>query len=234
MNRTQSLWTIGAAVGVWILVANISSAEPPGSHWIRTGQENGITTYKREVPNRPIVDFMGIGVVNATIVRVASVLLEYARATEWVDSLEEARVVRMLGPFEFIEYSRVGTPPIILRDRDFVSRNKIELDLKKQTFILRMVPATDPAVPPTHHVRGAVHGYWKLRSIANGKQTLVIVQMHGDPKGSVAKWLVNSYQSSWPRSTLESLRRQVAKRDIKIMPQIKAVFEGGPFWVAIK
>ena len=71
----------------------------------------------------------GEGVVNAPIVRVASVVLDNRRATEWVADLEEARVVRMLGPTEFVEYDRVGTPPIIMLDRDFVCRGKVEVDL---------------------------------------------------------------------------------------------------------
>lgn len=203
--------------------------------WVKTGDEDGIVSYKREIPGSPIIALRGEGVVNAPITRVASVLLDYTRAPEWVDSLEEVRVVRMLGPQEFIEYDHVGTPPVIMADRDFVVRGKIEVDLRERSLTLSMVPAKDPAVPEKDsYVRGELSGYWKLQAIANGKKTFVIAEMHADPKGSVAKWLVNWFQENWPHSTFESLREQLAKRDIRIIPQVKAAFEGKPLQFAIK
>jgi hypothetical protein len=36
-----------------------------------------------------------------------------------------------------------------------------------------------------------------------------------DPRGSVPKFLVNMVQKSWPHKTITSLRKQVAKPDIK-------------------
>jgi hypothetical protein len=211
-----------------------SAPHPAERPWVKTSSEDEITTYKREVPGSPIIALLGEGTVNAPIVRVASVLLDYSRAPEWIDSLEEVRVVRMLGPLEFIEYDHVGTPPVILKDRDFVCRGKIALDLAQQVFTLSMEPATDPAVPKTSYVRGELRGYWRLQAIDHGKRTLVTAEMHGDPKGSVAKWIVNFFQKGWPRNTLESLREQVAKPDIKIIPQVQAAFDGKPVEFAVK
>jgi hypothetical protein len=203
--------------------------------WIKTGDAEGIATYKREVPGSPIIALRGEGVVNASIIRVASVLLDYSRATEWVDSLEEVRVVRMLGAQEFIEYDRVGTPPIIMKDRDFVCRGRVDVDLKEPSLTLRIWPVRDAAMPEvSKYIRGELRGYWKLKSIAKGQKTFIVAEMHGDPKGAVAKWLVNLFQKSWPRNTLESLRAQVAKRDIQVIPQVQAVFEGKPMQFAVK
>jgi len=204
------------------------------SPWIKTSDEDGIRSFKRELAASPIIALRGEGIVNAPIIRVASVLLDYDRAVEWVDSLEEVRVVRMLSATEFIEYDHVGTPPIIMKDRDFVCRGRVNVDVKQQTLTMNLWPASDPAVPVGDYVRGTLRGYWNLRSIANGSKTYVVTEMHGDPKGSIAEWMVNFFQKGWPRNTLESLREQVAKRDIKIIPQVKAVFEGKPLEFAIK
>ena len=202
---------------------------PHAKPWKKISDEDGIACFKREVPGSPIIALRGEGLVNAPITRVASVVLDYRRATEWVDSLEETRVVRMLGPQEFIEYDHVNTPPIIMADRDFVVRGKVEVNAQAQTLSLRMWPAKDPLVPEqSSYVRGELSGYWELRSVANGKKTFVVAEMHGDPKGGVAKWLVNWFQENWPRNTLESLREQVAKRDIRIIPQVQDAFAGRP------
>jgi hypothetical protein len=202
--------------------------------WIKTSNEDGIMTFKRELRASPIIALRGEGIVNAPIVRVASVLLDYDRATEWVDSLEEVRVVRMLSANEFIEYDHLGTPPIIMKDRDFVCRGRVDVDVPHKTLTMKLWPATDPAVPEGDYIRGTLRGFWRLTSIDGGRKTHVITEMLGDPKGSVATWLVNFFQKGWPRNTIESLREQVAKRNIAIIPQVKAVFEGKPLEFAIK
>jgi hypothetical protein len=48
-----------------------------------------------------------------------------------------------------------------------------------------------------------------------------LAEVLADPKGSVAKWIVNLFQKSWPRKTIASLRRQVAKKDIVDQPRLK-------------
>ena len=203
------------------------------SDWVRTGDDDGIVTYKREVRGSDIIALRGEGTIDAPLMRVVSVLLDYARAPEWVDSLAEVRVVRMTGPLEFIEYDHVKTPPVVMMDRDFVCRGKLALDLVHQTFAMLMEPATDPAVPrKDDYVRGELRGFWRMQASDGGKKTSVVAEMLGDPKGSVPKWLVNLFQESWARNTLESLRAQVAKKDIRIIPQVKAAFEGKPIDLA--
>jgi hypothetical protein len=198
------------------------------SGWTKTGDEDGIVSYKREVRGTDIIALRGEGTVDAPLMRVVSVLLDYARAPEWVDSLAEVRVVRMIGPLEFIEYDHVATPPI-LQDRDFVCRGRLALDLAHQTFAMLMEPATDPAVPANEdYVRGELRGFWRMQAIDGGRKTSVVAEMLGDPKGGVPKWLVNLFQESWAHSTLLSLRAQVAKKDIRIIPQVRAAFEGKP------
>jgi hypothetical protein len=217
------------------------SAQPPpklalvGKPWEQTSSGDGIVTYKREVPGSDIIALRGVATVAAPIERVASVLLDYSRSQEWIDDLELVRVIRWVGPAEFIEYDRLGTPPIIMKDRDFVCRGRLWLDARERTMVMTVEPAVDPRAPPyDDFVRGELRGYWKLKSIDNGQHTLIVAEMHGDPKGGVPKWLVNLFQKGWARSTVESLRKQVAKPDIQVMPQIKAAFEGKPFVFAIK
>jgi hypothetical protein len=209
------------------------TAAKPEQPWIQTSQDDDIITFKRDVPGSAIIALRGEGVIDAPLVRVASVLLDYKRATEWIDSLEETHVVRMLSATEFVEYDHNGTPPIIMVDRDFVCRGRIEVNVQQQTFIMNLWPTTDPAVPVGRYVRGTLRGYWKLQAIDHGTKTHVTAEMHGDPKGGVAKWLVNFFQKGWPRNTLESLRAQVAKPDIKIVAQVAAVLAGKPLELLI-
>lgn len=228
--RWAWICSIGTLASVWLWVS-ASAAAPAATRrpWVKTSDEDGIRGFKREVPGSSIIALRGEGLVHAPITRVATVVLDNKRAPEWVDSLEETRIVRMLGPQEFIGYTHVNTPPIVMADRDFVVRGKVEVDLKERSLTMRMWPVRDPAVPEkSSYVRGDLSAYWKLKSVDNGRKTFVIAEIHADPRGGVAKWLVNWVQENWPRNTFESLREQVAKRDIRVMPQVAAAFAGKP------
>src|SRR4051812_39450566 len=75
-------------------VAPSASAAPRSIPWEKIGDDDGIAVYRREIPGSPVIAFKGDGVVNASILRVASVLVDSSRATEWVDSVVEAKTLR--------------------------------------------------------------------------------------------------------------------------------------------
>jgi START domain len=200
---------------------------PPASRplplpaWEKIGDNDGIIAYRREVPGSPLIAVKGEGVINASIVRVASVLVDTSRATEWIDRLVESRVVRQVSETETIHYDHIGTP-IVMKDRDFVTRAKLEFDSAGKKVILKMHSVTDPLAPSTDYVRGEImQSYFIMTSIDHGTKTHMSVEVHADPKGSIAKWIVNMFQKSWPHNTISRLRTQVAKPDIKDHPRLK-------------
>ena len=191
--------------------------------WKEMGREDGILSFKKEVAGSPLVAFRGEGIVDAPIAKVASVILDHERAVEWVDSLKEARLIRMTGEFTFVEYNHVGMPPLV-QDRDFLTAGKIVADAQSGILDLVMEPIEDADVPVGKYIRGDLHGHWNLRSIESGTKTYVITEMHADPKGSLPKWIVNLFQTGWPQNTLEALRKQTTKTDLKVIPKVDAVF----------
>ena len=50
----------------------------------------------------------------------------------------------------------------------------------------------------------------------------LLAELDCDPKGAIPAWVVNLFQKSWPRNTLEGIRRQVAKPDITMPEAFKA------------
>jgi hypothetical protein len=202
----------------------VSSSSRPTSlpAWEKLGDSDGIIAYRREVPGSPLIAVKGEGIVNASIIRVASVLVDTTRATEWIDRLVESRVVREVSETETVHYDHIGTP-LVMKDRDFVTRAKLEFDNVGKKVTVNMRSTTDPLAPPTDFVRGEImQSYFVLTSIEHGTKTHVSVEVHADPKGSIAKWIVNMFQKSWPHNTISRLRAQVAKADIKEHPRLKA------------
>ena len=179
--------------------------------WERISEKDGVVAYRREVPGSPLIAFRGEGVINAPILRVASVLVDNTRSTEWIDSLAEARTLRRISENEFIEYNHVKTP-IMMKDRDFVLDAKLDLVPAEKKVILNVHSVTDPLAPRTDYVRGELlKSSFTLTSIDHGTKTLLVAEIHADPKGSVAKWIVNMFQKNWPHNTIRRLR-QVATR----------------------
>jgi hypothetical protein len=197
-----------------------SASAPSAGDWQKLADEDGISVFGREVPGVSLLAMRGEGVVNAPILRVASVLSDTARSHEWVDSVAETRTLRKLSDSEYVSWNHVTTP-WVLKDRDFVFTTKLELIPKAQQVALNYHSVSDPAAPKTQYIRGQfIYGKFVLTSIDSGKQTRVLAELLCDPKGSVAKWMVNMVQKDWPHSTIQRLRRQVAKRDVTDNPRL--------------
>jgi hypothetical protein len=198
--------------------------------WQKISEEDGITVYRREMAGSAIVSFRGKADINATLPKVVGILLDTTRATEWTDDLVESRVLRWIHwPTEYVEYNHVGTP-IPMKDRDFVSLVRVSAHPEKgelEVSYADVPPLTPPLqAPKTDHIRGELSGSgFILRSIAEGRKTTLDGWIQCDPKGSIPKWIVNYFQKGWPRNTLEAIRAQALKPDVKEHPYFKSLFE---------
>jgi hypothetical protein len=131
-------------------------------------------------------------------------------------------VIRRENKSVFIEYDHVGTP-IVLKDRDFVSRVTTHVDSVHHKITIEYKSVDDPDAPKTSFVRGEmIHATFVFASIGEGK-TAVEADIHCDPKGSVPTWIVNFFQKDWPVDTFRNLRKQVKKPDVKIDPRFEEV-----------
>jgi hypothetical protein len=211
----------GSTLLVMLLPLAAASATPgTGEEWERLGTKDGITSYRREVPGSPVVAIKGDGIVEASILRVASVILDTGRLQEWTDSLASARRIRIVSWMEFVEYDHIRTP-FILKDRDFVVHTRVELEPARRQIVLQMRSVSDPAAPVTSRVRGELlQSTYVLTGLDHGRRTRMVADVHADPKGSVPKWIVNHYQQGWAHDTIRRLRAQVARPDVSDDPEL--------------
>jgi hypothetical protein len=221
MSRWASRVFLSGALLALTGTVSADSGTPKEPPWEQFDEDDGIAVFRREVAGSPIIALRGEGIVNAPILRVASVLIDTSRSTEWIDRLAEVKVVRKLSDNEYVHWTHINTP-IVLKDRDFVYAIKLELDPAHKKVMLNYHSVYDSGAPKTDYIRGEFkYGTFTLTSIDGGKKTRVLAEVLADPKGSVAKWIVNLFQKSWPRKTIASLRSQVAKKDIVDSPRLK-------------
>jgi hypothetical protein len=160
--------------------------------------------------------------VDAPVRTVALVLLDDDRAPEWVDSLAEARVVRVLSPTEYVEYNHASMP-LIVSDREFVNTVSMAADPAAKTVLIRSVPVEDASIPKTRIVRGLLDATYTLESVDG--RTRLTVEIASDPKGWLPAWLVNFFQKDWARNTIEGIRAQCRKKDLKPPKEFAAFLE---------
>lgn len=224
MIRTAS--TIAASL---LLLTHALLAGPSDQKWDLVGSKDDITTYRREVAGSPIVAIKGEGTVDASIARVASVLLDTTRLIDWMGSLKEAHRLRSMGPLSYIEYDHVSTP-FPLTDREFVTESRGELNSAKRRVILRSRSVEDPSAPDTDLVRGnLISSTFTLVPLDRGSRTRVIAEVQADPKGAIPKWIVNYFQKSWAHTTIMGLRAQVRRPDVVDDPDLKRMLEKAGF-----
>lgn len=183
--------------------------------WKEVQSTDGVKVYSRSLPDRAIKSVKGTGIVNAPVATVALVLLDDDRAPEWVDSLAEARVIRRVGPTEYIEYNHIKMP-LVVSDREFVTSVTMGVDREKRTVLMRSVPADDAEVKATPAwVRGQLSALYVLESIDEGTRTRLTVEVDADPKGALPPFIVNFFQKDWSRDTIKGIRAQAKKPDLK-------------------
>jgi hypothetical protein len=190
--------------------------EPIGKEWEEISNDDGVLVHSKEVPGSDVIAFRGEGIINAPLAKVAEIMIDTPRKLEWVAKIAGAKDVRPIGPLERIEYNHTSSGFFLVRDRDFVFHAKGEVDCKNQKLTFRLKSVEEPAAPETDKVRGSLNASeYRFTALDGGKKTHMIVEIHADPKGSVPKWLVNLFQKSWPRNTIEGIRKQAAKPDVK-------------------
>jgi hypothetical protein len=186
-------------------------ADEAGPGWETIRNDAGIQVSRKVVPGSPFVAFRGEGDVDAPLLAVADVLVDVPHETDWMDSVREARILRKVSDTEYVMYSHLGTPPT-MSDRELVADVKVSIDADRHALTVDMHSVDDPAAPHTDYVRAVItESSFVLRANPDGRSTHVVAEIHCDPKGSIASWVVNLFQRSWGFNTLKSLRKQVAR-----------------------
>ncbi|HET9870632.1 MAG TPA: START domain-containing protein, partial [bacterium] len=119
--------------------------------WQQPSQADGILLYWSKVQGSDLVAFKGEGIVDAPLDKVATIIADTSRGTEWIDGLVKSQVVDRASDTDFVEYDHQGVPfPFdqLISDRDFVSRVTLTADPNVHGLTIRYVSVQDPAAPP--------------------------------------------------------------------------------------
>jgi hypothetical protein len=180
---------------------------------------DGIQIFKKDATGSGLIEFRGVGIVDAPLSLVATVIFDADRRLQWIKGLADSRILRWDGRDSFIEFDHIDMPTFF-KDRDFISKVVIRSDHAAREVVFRFQPADDPSAPATGHLRGEVINMtFALRSIDRNTRTRVDAEFLCDPKGWIPAWLVNFFLRDWPKTTFRNLRQEVQKPGIAVDPR---------------
>lgn len=206
--------------------------------WVKAEDSPTLKTFWAKVPGTDVIAMRGVGTVDQPMDKVASVIVDTTRGTEWIDSLVQSKVVREIKEGHFIEYDLVGIPfpfDTLIQNRDFVSDTRVTYDRSKKQVTVSYFPTEDELAPlDKRFMRGVISCVFKIEPSEDEKKSTVEAEVHCDPRGGLAPWLVNFFQEGWPKNTFERLRHQCDKADVKVVPLIADLTREKPVKLAKK
>lgn len=203
----------GWCAGLLIAALSLLGAHPARAQsWEEISSEEGITVWQREVAGTSLVEFRGRGLVKASIQRIAAVLRDQEKKTEWMANCVGNGAIQYHSTNRIIVYNRTGSPAFFISDRDVVLDTNVEFLPEEKTLHISFKNTQHPKKPPVDGVvrMPKLKGFWRL--VYKGPDsTEVTYQVQADPGGALPKWLVNWASKGLPFNTLKNLRTQVTK-----------------------
>ena len=223
-SRRRFGLAIGLCIALFAILAHLSHA----SEWQSVDTTtDGIQIFKKEGSGSGLIAFRGIGVVEAPLPLVATVIFDTDRRRKWVEGLVDSRILRWEDKDNFIEYDHIEMP-FLMNERDFVSKITIRVDLPKKEMVFHYRSSDDPSAPRTDYIRGEVIDMtFILNSIDNDRSTRIDAAFLCDPKGWIPRWLVNFFLEDWPKRTFRNLRKEVLKSDLSVDTRFSRLLERG-------
>lgn len=190
---------------IWSLVQPLSlvGEETKPLPWERLYDRDKVEVFRASIEGSRFVAFRGKTWINVQPQTIVDVFNNSARWKEWTDLLISGHVIKHHSARHKVFYQSFSSPPFIA-DRDAVYEVKVT-DTKTGGLRVVGLSIDYPDAPETIGVRMSIKfSRWKLEPHEGG--TLVDLEIHADPGGSIPSWLVNMVQRDYPYNLLSSLR----------------------------
>ncbi len=168
-----------------------------------------VAVYTRYVEGQQMKKFMGVTTVNAPLETIIAVLSDPPNNKNWMYKNKDARVIQDDQGKNYYYIQISGIWPTA--DRDTVLNVTATQDPASKTIILKS--RSGPTFFPEQEgfVRmPSVESSFELRPMSP-EHTQVTFFGHGDPGGSIPKWLANLYVTNIPEVSLTNLHEQVKR-----------------------
>ena len=194
-------------------------AAPPG--WTVVGVTDGVEVAQQSSKGSDLLSFRGETTTDVSIAKLAGLLQDDPKATEWVDLMSVSDSLDRIDEQSKYLY-QVYDLPWPVQDRDYLLKRTVNIDVPNKVFTVSIISTVNAQQKPEQEccIRADItKTLWHLQRLDNGK-TKVVVEVTTDPKGSLPAWVVNMLQQDWPHKTVNGLLRRAQKADIAPDPSL--------------
>ena len=183
--------------------------------WEEVSQEDGINVWQRDIPDTSLVAFKGQALLELSIRDIFTVLYDSDHKLELLDKTVEYRLMEIHSKTEFTIYNHIGSPFLLVSDRDVVLRTNIFFNAKAHTIHTPFWNVPHEDMPPRDGIERMekCKGSWTLEHKGPNK-TLVTYEVEADPGGWLPMWVVNIANKQLPHRTISNMRRQAKKTEL--------------------
>lgn len=192
-------------VALWA-ISTVALASAEG--WTLAADEGGIRIWTKLEGSRPIKSYRTETIVDASIERVAEILLDFDHYAAWARAVSESRTIGRPSREGVLGYIRTDLP-FPVADRDAVQRAILRRDSDGKVRIeLRSVPDAIPAVSSVVRMVDA-DAVIELEPLPDGR-TRIRQSGYSDPGGSVPSFIINFFIVDGPLQMIQDLRKRAA------------------------
>lgn len=174
-------------------------------NWKLTGDQDGIRSWSRKMPDSRINAVKLEAVFNTSLSRITGVIADVAHYDNWVYNSRGARLLKQVSASDLYYYSEVIFPwPAT--NRDFVSHLQVSQDAvtKVVTISASNVSGWEPVHPKRVRISQS-NGKWTLTPLGN-KEVRAEYLLLVDPGGELPAWIINSFSAKGLVQTFKNLR----------------------------
>ena len=172
--------------------------------WELEAEQDGITVFTRDVPNKKYKEFKATTVVDASMHSLLALFKSVEKMPEWLSNCADSELLQSQDFWHQISYLELDVP--VLRNRDMI----LEMNIVQDTVLnaMRIDMQSRPDLHPEMKRKIRIHdisGYWICKPLDNGKM-YIEYSMYVDPSGIIPAWLYNKKIKNDPIETLSNLK----------------------------
>ena len=176
--------------------------------WELSVNKEDIKIYVKKSDTTSIKEYRAVMVVKAPMDSVVKKILDVKNIKKWSFKTKNSTLIKKISDTSWIFYMQndLDWPA---KNRDHVS--KVVLKRKEDECLITMTPENHLVKENPDFIRVKYFkGFWSVKKI-DGKQTLVIQQLYGNPESNAPSFIINSMLLKAPFETFKAMRSQLEK-----------------------
>ena len=192
--------------------------------WKKALNKKGIIVYTKKSKGTSIQSLKAVGVIDASVYQITTILRDVKSATKWVPNLKKREYIKNISDTEATLYE-ISVMPWPLVNRDTATHYSLSLTDDKKSARLSFKAISNTIMKKQKGLIRATIEMGELIFTPVGDKTKVEMQILVDPKGAIPSWAVNWVNVSMPYDFLRALNKFAGKSKLVTPPGLKKLLD---------